>query len=175
MRGMDDAGHAAEVRSPAVHAFELRREAYTMGLYVAICLLAVLTGAVRHEELDQRAVLELVWGTTIGLALAHWFAFRLSSRLVREGRTVKHDADTALAQFAGAAAVAVLCTIPVLLLDPRSELNTVRLVLAAFIGVIGFSVARSNGASRPKAIVFGVAELLVAASVALLKNFLSGH
>jgi hypothetical protein len=60
---------------------ELRREAYTMALYVAICLLAALA-AVSEPALDEGAhTFELVWGTTVGLALAHWFAFRMSARL----------------------------------------------------------------------------------------------
>jgi hypothetical protein len=158
-----------------VHAFELRREGYTMGLYVAICLLAVLTAAFKHDTLEQRAVIELIWGTTIGLALAHWFAFRLSSRLVRSGRMLQHDVHTGLAQFVGASFVAVIATIPVILLDTRSQMDGVRLVLAGFIGVIGYSVARANEASRPKALLYGIAELIVATGVVVVKNFLTGH
>jgi hypothetical protein len=175
MRGMDDTELPTLPATGHDHALELRREAYTMGLYVAICLLAVLTAAVHHDTISQGDVFELIWGTTLGLALAHWFAFRLSSRMVRSGRMHKHDVDTGAAQFAGAALVGLLASIPVVLLDTQSELDAARLVLAGFIGIVGYSVARSNGASRPKAIAYGVAELIVAASVAILKNTLSGY
>ena len=51
-----------------------------MALYVAICLLAALS-VVAEDELEHRGVaINVIWGTTLGLALAHWFAFRLSAR-----------------------------------------------------------------------------------------------
>jgi len=170
MRRMD-ATTTPETRD---HALQLRREGYAMALYVAICLLAVLTATVHHDSPpSQGEVFRIVWGTTLGLALAHWFAFRLSSRLVREGRMHRHDIDAGVAQFAGAGVVAVLLTIPVLLLPTSSEMAVCRLLLAGFIGVIGYSVARSSGAGRGKALLYGIAELLVAAGVALAKNLLS--
>ena len=92
---------------------EARREAYTTALYVAICLLAVLTAVADRPESGHLSVFELVWGTTIGLTLAHWFAFRLSARLVGAGAFGRHDAEAAAAQLGGALAVAVLATVPV--------------------------------------------------------------
>jgi len=54
----------------AEHGIELRKEAPTMALYVAICPLAALMALpeASHENLP---VLNLVWGITIGVALAH--------------------------------------------------------------------------------------------------------
>jgi hypothetical protein len=65
------------------HVVELRKEAYTMALYVAICLLAAFTalpGTSTHAHLTR-----IIWGATVGLAVAHWFAFRVSARLVGAG------------------------------------------------------------------------------------------
>jgi hypothetical protein len=56
------------------------RESITMGLYITISLLAVLT-AQPHGDATTAAVLTVVWGTTLGLTLAHWLAFRLTARL----------------------------------------------------------------------------------------------
>ena len=56
-----------------------------MALYVAICLLGVLTAVAERADAGHVSVFTLVWGTTVGLALAHWFAFRLSARLVAGG------------------------------------------------------------------------------------------
>ena len=57
-----------------------------MSLYVAIVLLAALMVVPDSSGHGDVQVLGLVWGTTIGLALAHLFAFRVSARLVSEGR-----------------------------------------------------------------------------------------
>lgn len=58
------------------------REALTMALYVAVCLLAAsiaVGGGDGHPE--EVNVIAAIWGITIGLALAHLFAFRVSARL----------------------------------------------------------------------------------------------
>src|SRR3712207_7841341 len=39
-------------------------------------------------------------GVTLGLALAHWFAFRVSARLVGAGKIRRHDVASASAQLA---------------------------------------------------------------------------
>jgi hypothetical protein len=59
---------------------ELRKEAYTMALYVAICLLAALLAV--PEDAAHTRVTGIIWGVTVGPAAAHWFAFRVSARLV---------------------------------------------------------------------------------------------
>lgn len=57
-----------------------RREAFTMTLYTSITLLGALTVTGRHQS--DVNVFAIVWGTTVGLALAHWFAFSFAVRLV---------------------------------------------------------------------------------------------
>lgn len=156
------------------HAVELCKEAFTMALYVAICLLAALT-AVSDDAIAHVDTLKIVWGTTVGLALAHWFAFRVSARLVASGAVRRHDADAAGAQIAGAAAVAVLATLPVILLSESVELAAVRLVLAIFIALVGLGVARTAGATTAWSIAYAGSVLVVAVSVAIAKNVLSGH
>jgi len=116
-----------------------------------------------------------VWGTTLGLALAHWFAFRVSSRLVASGSVRRQDAAAAAAQLAGAAAVGLLATIAVLLFPDSAELDVVRLVLAALIALVGYAVARGAGASPARSMVYAVSILVIASAVALIKNVLAGH
>ena len=164
-----------EAVPPAEDATELRKEAYTMALYVAICLLAALAAVREPADDGEGRTLELVWGTTVGLALAHWFAFSVSSRLVASGRVRRPDAEAAAAQLAGAAAVGLLATVPVLLLPTSAELDVVRLVLAGFIALVGYTVARSSGASGMRSVIYGASILVVAAIVALVKNALLGH
>lgn len=172
MCAMTDAP-AAEDGGHHEAAVELRKEAYTMALYVAICLLAALialpvTGVGVH-------VAGIIWGVTIGLAVAHWFAFRVSARLVGAGRVRPQDVESAGAQVVGAAAVAVLAWIPVILFPEDDERLLVELVLAAFIAVVGFTVARGGGATRGRATIYALSVLVLAVTIAAFKNILAGH
>jgi len=146
-----------------------------MALYVAICLLAALSAVSEHAASDQLDAFKIVWGTTVGLAVAHWFAFRVSARLVASGTIRRHDAEAVGAQLAGAAAVALLATIPVLFLPRSVEFDFVRLILAGFIALVGYAVARSSGATRGRSMVYAASILVVATVVAVVKNVLAGH
>lgn len=172
MTALSPAAGAAPTDGSGVEA---RREAYTTALYVAICLLAVLTAVADRPESDHLSVFKLVWGTTIGLALAHWFAFRLSARLVGAGTFGRHDAEAAAAQLVGALAVAVLATVPVVLLPGGSELDIVRVLLAGFVAAVGFAVARSGGAGVGRSAAYAGTVLVLAVAVAIAKNVLGGH
>jgi hypothetical protein len=152
----------------------LRKEAWTMALYVTICLLAALT-ALENVVAVPGQVLGLVWGTTIGLALAHLFAFRIAGRLVHDGRFPKGDPVIASIQLAAAAAVAVFVSIPVLIAPPANELDWARYTCAGIIGVVGYGVARGGGQSRMRAVLFGLGVLALAIVVAALKHALAGH
>lgn len=156
------------------HERELIKESCTMALYVAICLLAALTVATNHD-VEHVNVFALIWGTTVGLALAHWFAFRLSARLVGSGTLARRDLEISGAQLGGAAAVGLLGTVTILLMPHSAELESVRIVVAAFIALVGTAVARSSRASWPRAICYGVGTLVLALLIAILKNTLAGH
>jgi hypothetical protein len=75
-----------------------------MGLYVTVCLLAGLT-ALESVVAVPGHVFGLVWGTTVGLALAHLFAFRLAGRLVHDGRFPR--SDQIVSAFFGVAVLAL--------------------------------------------------------------------
>jgi hypothetical protein len=164
---------AAEPSGGHEQVVELRKEAYTMALYVAICLLAAF--AVLPETGVHTHVIGLIWGVTVGLALAHWFAFRVSARMVGAGSVRPHDVKSAGAQLAGAAGVAVLASVPVVLFPESVELELVELLLAAFIALVGFAVARGGGATLARALVYALLVLVVAVAIALVKNALAGH
>ena len=146
-----------------------------MAMYVAVCLLAALTAVAEQVSDGHVRAIGIIWGTTVGLTLAHIFAFRVSARIVAQGRIRRGDADAIIAQMIGALGVAVLATIPVLLWPSTAEFDVVRGLLALFIALVGFEVARSSGAGRVRSLVYGGALLTVALTVAVLKNVLSGH
>jgi hypothetical protein len=153
---------------------ELRKEGLTTALYVSICLLAALIALPEKGEAHEH-VIRVVWGVTIGLAVAHWFAFRLSARLVGAGSLGQRDLESAGVQLAAAAAVALLASIPVLVFAESAELAAVEVLLAAFVGVVGFAVARGAGATLVRALVYALSVLVVALLIAGLKNGLAGH
>jgi hypothetical protein len=159
----------------SAHEVELRREASVMALYVAVCLLAALIALGEDADHGHVRAFGLVWGTTLGLALAHAFAFRVSARLTAGGQFGGADAQIVLAQLAGATFVAVIATLPVAVFGSTGEFDVVRTVLSVFIGAMGYAVGRLNGASRTRSLVYGGAVLLFAVTIAVIKNVLSGH
>lgn len=114
----------------------------------------------------------LIWGTTIGLALAHLFAFRLAARLVGGGSLGAHQGRLALAQLIGAGAVAIIATLPVLLFSGPTEADIARFFVAGLIGVAAYQVGRGGGASLVKSALFAAGTLLVAMTVVVIKNLL---
>jgi hypothetical protein len=152
---------------------DLRREALTMALYVAVCLLAASLAV--PEGAEHTHAIGIVWGVSLGLVLAHLFAFRVSSRLVAQGRLRVADVRSAGAQLAGAAAAACVATIPVILLPTSQEVLWVELTMAALIAAAGYVVARGAGARRTPALIYGLVVVGLAVAIALVKNYLAGH
>ena len=167
-------GPAASLSDVGEDRLEVRKEALTMALYVAICLMASLIVIPESAEADT-TVMGLIWGVTLGLALAHWFAFRVSSRMVGAGTIRSSDVELAGAQLLGAAGVAVVVSVGVLLLPDSLELEGAEFLLAALISLIGFAVARGAGASLLRAVVYSLFVLVCAVIIAVLKNLLAGH
>lgn len=158
---------AAEVR------VDWWREAFTMAFYVAICLIAALVAI--DDGQHEVSTLGIVWGTTIGLALAHLFAFRLASRMVGSGRVGPQEASLAVAQLGGALFVAVLSSIPVLVFDASEALDVARLSLVAMLALSAYAIGRSSGAGRIRVLLFTASVLVAALAVAVFKNYLAGH
>ena len=170
-----------ELRPESERRF-LRREATTMALYVSIVLLAALAALpAGHEEggsVDGPTGIELVallWGTTLGLAIAHSFAFVVATQGLGHGRLDLHDRREAAAELAGAVAVAAVATVPILVLSEEAEQRVVPFVLALVIGVVGYLVERLNGRTRVASLLFGTTTLVAGLLVATVKNVLTGH
>jgi hypothetical protein len=164
--------HAAE--ADHLYRENLRKEGWTMALYVAICLIAALT-ALENVTAVPGHIVGLVWGTTVGLALAHVFAFRIAGRLVHDGELPKVDRITSVVQLAAATAIAVVVSIPILLASTENELDWARYTCAGIIGAVGYFAARGAEHSRVRAVLFGVGVLAVAIAIAVLKHGLAGH
>jgi len=155
---------AAEERD---HREHLSHEMFTMALYVAICLLAALA-VVHSSSLEQGEVVGVVWGTTLGLAIVHYFSFRVAGQLVTK-ENAKQVSLVAAAQMGGAAIVAAVVTLALLVTPTKNEREVAMYVVAALIGLMGYLVGRQADAGRWRAVGFGVIVLVLAVLVASLK------
>jgi hypothetical protein len=144
-----------------------------MALYVSITLLAALTATDDYGS-GHLNVLAVIWGTTVGLALAHWFAFTLASRLVGplEGR-VSAEREL-LAEMAGAVGVAAVATAVVVVLPTHLEWEGARYAVAACVGLIAYGEIRALGGTRGRALLVATVALVLAQVVAFIKQAL-GH
>jgi hypothetical protein len=161
---------------------EVVREATTMVLYVAVIEIAELAALPERHFAGGRVtgavgeqLLAIVWGTAVGLALAHWFAFRLAAPAFRGERPTRHDTYIGLAQVGGAMLVAALSSIPVLLFSDVRAQETAGDVPALVIGVVGYLIARSVGKARLPSVFLGVTALALGVLVALVKSALAAH
>jgi len=164
---------------PSTHRERMLHEGTVMVLYVSIVLLATLV-ALPEDFVDNsgNAALELLaleWGTAIGLALAHWFAFTVAGGLLSGGLPTHEDVQVVGAQLAGAALVATVTMVPILAAGSDSDVTAAAFAPALILGFAGYRVARTSGRSVIPAVFAGVLVLLVGLIVATIKALLGGH
>jgi hypothetical protein len=171
---MTDLPPLAEAPERREQGLELVKEGFTTALYVAICLLAALiappeTGGAREH------VIRIIWGVTIGprartLVRVSLVGTRGGSRSRPAGERRIRGRPAGGSRRRGAAGVD-----PVVVFDASPELAFVELVLAAFVGLLGFCVARGVGANRTRSLVYAIGVLVIALLIAGLKNGMAGH
>jgi hypothetical protein len=171
-----------EAAQESVDRRRIWREGTTMVLYVSVVLLATLevlpAGHTAGEPIRGPVGAELVallWGTTIGLAVLHWFAFRVAALGFGEGVLHGQEFKEAMAQLAGAAVVAAATTVPVVLFPPEQEQRAVLFLLALIIGGVGYLVERAAGRPRMTSAIFGGVTLMVALVAVTAKIVFSPH
>jgi hypothetical protein len=160
------------------HRERMVHEATVMVLYVSIVLLATLVALPEDFTDHGNAALELIaleWGTAIGLALAHWFAFSVAGALLSGGLPSREDLQVVGAQLGGAAIVALVTMVPILVVGRDSDVTAAAFAPALILGLAGFRVARTGGRSVFAAVFAGVLVLVVGLTVATIKALLAGH
>jgi len=148
----------------------LRREADMMAFTVCIALLAVLVWGHEHAEDSQLDLLAIVWGTTLGLALTHWFALILSVRLVADPNFSVKASEMLIAQTLMAVLVASVASVVVLVLSPAYERLGARVTAALFLGALVGVESRAGGASMRRTIAFVVVALTIGLTIAIVKG-----
>jgi hypothetical protein len=151
---------------------DLRREAYSMSLYVSIVLLSALSVLDDHPP-DRGEVFLLELGTTIGLVLAHGFASWVSTRISSDASDDVNSWDLLQVQLGGALAVASLAMLAVVIAPTSIELPAARFTVAAIIAAQVFLESRTHN-SAVRAGLFSLVALVAGVTVATVKSLL-GH
>ena len=105
---------------------DLRREAYSMSIYVSIILLSALSVFDDDHPPERGAVLLLELGTTVGLVLAHGFASWISTTVIGEASDEVDQWELLRVQLGGALAIASLAVLAVLVTPTSIELMAAR-------------------------------------------------
>lgn len=142
-----------------------------MAFTVCIALLAVLLWGHEHADSSQLDLLAVVWGTTLGLALTHWFALTLSVRLVRDPSFKYSASEMLLAQTAMVTLVAVTASIVVLALSAKYERFGAQVTAAVFLGALVGIESRAAGGSLRRTVGLVVFSLAIGLAIAVVKRF----
>jgi hypothetical protein len=161
-----------ELTSEVRQNTDMRREAYSMSIYVAIILLSALSVFNDGHPPERGAVLALEVGTTVGLVLAHGFASWVSATVIGETSDEVDQWDLLRVQLGGALAVAALGILAVLVTPTSIELAAARLTAAATIGALVFLESRTSN-TMLRAAVYGVLALVAGVTVAAIKAVLA--
>jgi hypothetical protein len=145
-----------------------------MALYACIVLAAEFV-AVSDRAADELTTIGVIWGTAVGIALAHVFAFNLAARLFAGGRLPPETRRAAWAQLLAAAVVAAILSVPFLFLSVGPAVDASGFLLAALIGLTAFVASREAGAGRARSLLDGLIVLAIAMAVVSVKVGLSGH
>ena len=144
-----------------------------MGFYVAVALIAALTAGSDGADQSRLEVVGIVWGTTVGLAVAHWFAMVLSARVVQDPGLRHTPLEMLYSQLVMAVGLAVVATIVVALLSEDLDRLGARVTAAVFIaGLVGIET-RASGSPRGRAAAYGLLALVFGLAVAGIKWWVS--
>jgi len=149
----------------------MRREAYSMSLYVSIILLSALSAFDDSHPPSRGEVLLLELGTTIGLVLAHGFASWVSTRIIGDAHEEIDPGDLLLVQLGGAVIVAGLAILAVIIAPTSVELQAARLTVAFVIAAQVFLESRSTN-SAARAAAYGLLALVAGVIIASIKAVL---
>ena len=155
--------------APHQHA---RREAVTLGLYLSIVILALLVGLSADDSVEHQ--MQLIWGTAIGLSVAHLFAYRMTAVFAAGGKMSEEDWYSILGMTIATVVIAGLATVPYLLIDDPLNANTVAmLLLTGVIGFTAYATAKKAGLTGTRAAGYTVLVLVAAAIVVAIKYALT--
>ena len=141
------------------------REVVTVAFYVSVTLAAEL--AVASSDDPKTVLVGTLWGTAVGLALAHWYAQTITAAIAR-GAFHKTDAAEGLREIGAAVGVAFLLTLPFLVFATPTALVLSRWGVVLGTSLIALALARSAGTGWARAFV--EAAIVFAIGVAVIET-----
>lgn len=150
----------------------LRREAVTMGFYSCVTLFAAL--AVGDDFASQQSgdLVVLIWISTVGLALAHWFAATIAIQLVRDAHANHSTADYLTAHLLLPSIAAASSSVVVLMVPNDVKLLAGRLTAAALLALLVAVESRQGDTSAARSVRLALLAFACAAGIAVLKRLL---
>lgn len=145
------------------------REIVTVAFYVSVTLAAEL--AVASSDESKAVLVGALWGTAVGLALAHWYAQTITAAIA-EGAFHRTDAAEGLWEIGAAAGVAFVSTLPFVLFATPAALVLSRWGVVVGSSLISLVLARSAGSPWSRAfveavVVFAIGGLVIESKAAL--------
>jgi hypothetical protein len=150
----------------------LRREAVTMGFYTCVTLFAVLAAGDDFAAPSSSDLLALIWISTVGLALAHWFAATIAIQLVRDAHAHHSTAEYLVAHLFIPSLAAASASLVVLTAPDDVELLAGRLTAGALIALLVAVESRRGGTSPARSVRLALLAFGCAAGIAVLKRLL---
>lgn len=146
------------------------REVVVVAFYVSVTLAAELAAA---SSDDPKVVLVgALWGTAVGLALAHWYAQTITAAIAR-GAFHKNDAAEGLREIGAAVGVAFVLSVPFLVFETPTALVFSRWGVVLGTSVIALALARTAGARWTRAFVEAAIVFVIGVAVIETKAALS--
>jgi hypothetical protein len=170
----DPRGNGSAIGSRSTDEIDGLRGAVNLVLYLCLVLAAEFFTLSTHANSEAMAV-EVIWSTTVGLALAHIFAFDVASRLFSGGKMDRSARAAAVLQLAAAVVLAGLLSLPFLAFGEDTAMKVAGFVIAAAVGAAAYAVGRREGRSQLRCVVFGALGVAIATAVVVLKIRLSMH
>jgi hypothetical protein len=147
------------------------RDGLEIGVYLSVVLTALMLGF--EDSLDEGGELLLIWGTSIGLTLAHVFAFRVASTY-EHGISFTSGWRPVRAMLVVAVVVGVVASIPYLeVLGLVNPSVAARWILTVVVAVAAYLAARNRGWSLAGRMAYSLTIVFFAASVSTIKYLLT--
>jgi hypothetical protein len=146
------------------------REVTVVAFYVSVTLAAELAAASSDDS--KTLLVGALWGTAVGLALAHWYAQTITTAIAR-GSFHKDDAAEGLREVGAAVAVAFVLTIPLLVFQTPAALAVSRWGVVVGTSLISLALARTAGARWPRAFLEALIVFVIGVAIIETKAFLS--
>jgi len=146
------------------------REVTTVAFYVSVTLAAELAAASSDDS--KTILVAALWGTAVGLALAHWYAQTITAAIAR-GAFERNDAAEGLREVGAAVVVAFILTLPFLVFATPTALAFARWGVVIGTSLIALVLARAAGAGWGRAAIEAVVVLAIGVAVIQTKAALS--